>query len=252
MPDIVTTGDCIALIPARGGSKSIPRKNIKRMANAPMIAYSIVAAQQAQSVNRVVVSTDDKEIAEIALKWGAEVPYIRPAEFATDTSTDLDVFQHAMTWFSQNENTLPEIWVHLRPTYPIREPQEIDEMVDLLRNNPETDSIRSIAPAPEPPYKMWFIDDDNVITPIIECDIPEAYNQPRQVLPKTYLQNASIDVTRTNTLRQYHSMTGRKIMGYVMDHHFDIDTPEQFDAVAKELVKRDLYKNYFAIQKNKA
>ena len=106
----------LALIPARGGSKGVPRKNVMMLDGKPMIAYSILQAQASQRINRVVVSTDDEEIAAVAREWGAEVPFMRPAEYAQDLSPDIDVFRHALTWLRDNQNYEPEMVVHLRPT----------------------------------------------------------------------------------------------------------------------------------------
>jgi len=246
------TPQVLALIPARGGSKSIPRKNIKLMAGIPLIAYSIVAALEAETVNRVVVSTDDQEIAEVARKWGAETPFMRPSEMAGDHSTDLDVFQHALRWFAEHENFHPDICVHLRPTYPVREHGDIDQVVTKLLDNPDVDAVRSVALAPETPFKMWFLGDDQRLSPVVECDIPEAYNQPRQILPRVYLQNACIDAVRTQVILSENSMTGPRIMGFVMDHNYDIDTEEQFNHVEQELIRRQLHLSAGIRQRNKA
>ncbi len=231
----------LALIPARGGSKSIPRKNIKPVAGFPLISFSIVAALEAHSIDRVIVSTDDEEIAAIAREWGAEVPFMRPAALAQDHSTDLEVFQHAYRWLQNNEQTAPELFVHLRPTYPIREVADIDAMVRLLQENPHIDSVRSIAPAPETPFKMWFQADDGLLSPVVQTTIPEAYNQPRQSLPQAYLQNASIDVVRACVVMEQSSMTGQQILGYRMDHIYDIDTSEHLRAVEDAVQNRSVF-----------
>src|SRR5512133_1984176 len=115
-----TMTEIFALIPARGGSKGIPRKNIRNFAGYPLIAWSIAAAKQSQLVTRVSVSTDDEEIAAVAHELGAETPFLRPAEFAQDKTTDLPVFEHALNWLEQNEDYHPEIVIQLRPTSPIR------------------------------------------------------------------------------------------------------------------------------------
>ncbi len=112
--------EILALIPARGGSKGIPRKNIRSFAGYPLIAWSIAAAKQSELVTRVIVSTDDEEIAAVARECGAETPFLRPAEFAQDNTTDLPVFEHALQWLEENEGYQPEIVVQLRPTSPIR------------------------------------------------------------------------------------------------------------------------------------
>ncbi|HEX9892352.1 MAG TPA: acylneuraminate cytidylyltransferase family protein, partial [Gemmatimonadales bacterium] len=137
----------LAIVPARAGSKSIPRKNIQLFAGHPLLAYSIAAGLQARQVARVLVSTDDEEIAERARDYGAEVPFLRPAQFAQDGTPDLPVFQHALGWLSEHEGYRPEIVVQLRPTSPVRPPDCVDRAVELLTAAPEADSVRAVVPA---------------------------------------------------------------------------------------------------------
>ncbi len=217
----------LAIIPARSGSKSVPHKNIREIAGKPMIAYSIEHALNSKLINRVIVSTDSEQYADIAREYGAEVPFIRPAEYATDTALDYDVFKHALDYLSDNEGYKPDLVVQLRPTYPIRNVEDIDEMIGRIEADEEADSIRSIGPAKEVPYKMWHMGDDGVLSAFAK-DIPECYNMPRQELPKVYYQNACIDIFRPRAIYDYQSMTGKKILGYLMEQNFDIDTPEEF------------------------
>lgn len=217
----------IAIIPARSGSKSVPHKNIRDIAGKPMMAYSIEHAKQSKYIDRVIVSTDSEEYAKIAVKYGAETPFLRPAEYATDTALDYDVFYHALTWLKETEGYEADLVVQLRPTYPIRNVEDIDHMIEKILADQQADSIRSIAPAKEIPYKMWKKGEDGTILPLI-TDIPECYNMPRQQLPKVYYQNACIDIFRPRCIFQYHSMTGKRILGYEMQKNYDIDTEEEF------------------------
>ena len=219
--------EVLAIIPARSGSKSVPNKNIRNMAGRPMLAYSIEHGLKSELINRVIVSTDSEEYARIAREYGAEVPFIRPAEYATDTALDYDVFKHALDYLKESERYEPDIVVQLRPTYPIRDVKDIDEMISRLAADDEADSIRSVGPAKEIPYKMWKMDDSGVLDSFAK-DIPECYNMPRQELPKVYYQNACIDVFKPRAIYDYQSMTGKKILGYVMDKNYDIDTVEEF------------------------
>ena len=219
--------ETLAVIPARSGSKSVKDKNIRTMAGKPMIAYSIEHALNAPSIDRVIVSTDSEKYAAIAREYGAEVPLIRPAEYATDTALDLDVFRHALSFLKENEGYEPDIVVQLRPTYPIRDIQDIENMIKYLREHPEVDSVRCVAYANEIPYKMWYMDEKGLLEPLMK-DIPECYNMPRQQLPKVYYQNACIDVFRANVVLEKNSMTGDNIAGYLMKENFDIDTEEDF------------------------
>lgn len=231
-------GEVLAIIPARSGSKSVKDKNIRLINGKPMMTYSIVHALQAKCIDRVIVSTDSEKYAEIARKYGAETPFIRPSEYATDTSLDIDVFRHALKYLERNEHYTPELVVQLRPTYPIRRTSDIENMVKYMKDNPDIDSMRCIAPAKEIPYKMWFKDksNDNLILPVM-TDIPECYNMPRQQLPKVYYQNACIDVIRADIILKKNSMSGNKIAGYEMNENFDIDTEEEFRAAEKYLMK---------------
>lgn len=217
----------LAIIPARSGSKSVKDKNIRLMNGKPMLAYSIEHALAAKKINRTIVSTDSKIYADIALKYGAEVPFLRPTEISGDTSLDIEVFEHALKFLKERENYVPDIVVQLRPTYPIRRVSDIDSMIQQLIDDSAIDSVRCIAPAKEVAYKMWRMNDDGIITPLL-TDIPEAYNMPRQQLPQIYYQNACIDVVRTEVITEQHSMSGKRIKGYVMTHNFDIDTEEEF------------------------
>lgn len=218
--------EILAVVPARSGSKSVKDKNIRLLNGKPMIAYTIEHALHSKLINRVIVSTDSKEYARIAKEYGAEIPFIRPQYLAEDNSLDIAVFQHALDFLKKNENYFPDIVVHLRPTYPIRKVEDIDCMIKLMIER-NADSVRCIAPAKEIAYKMWKMDEEGMIYPVLN-DIPEAYNMPRQVLPQIYYQNACIDVIRSNVIMQMNSMTGTKIMGYQMKENYDIDTEEEF------------------------
>ena len=186
--------EVLALIPARSGSKSIPHKNVRSFRGKPLLAHSVLQAIESRSIDRVVVSTDSEEYAELARSYGAETPFLRPSELAGDFSTDLEVFHHALRWLAENEDYRPEICVHLRPTYPNRSVGDIERAVKLLVEHPEADSVRSVALAPLTPYKMWLLGADGYLRPLLELEMPEAFNMPRQALPEVHMQNAAIDV----------------------------------------------------------
>lgn len=225
----------IAIIPARSGSKSVPNKNIRLINGKPLLAYSIEHAMASKYINRVILSTDSEEYAKIGREYGAEVPFIRPAEFATDTALDIDVFYHALSYLEEKEGYHADIVVQLRPTYPIRNVEHIDNMIRILQEiNPQADSVRSLSPAKENPFKMWTMNDDGVLSPISR-EIKECYNMPRQELPTPYYQNACIDVVRGDVILQKRSMTGDCIHGYLMHDNFDIDTEEDFQLAAQHL-----------------
>jgi N-acylneuraminate cytidylyltransferase len=228
---VVTQPEILALIPARGGSKTIPRKNIQPLAGNPLIAYSIAAGLQAQQVSRVIVSTDDEEIAEISRSYGAEVPFLRPTSLAQDETVDLPVFKHALEWLAENESYLPEIVVQLRPTSPLRPPDCVDRAIEILLDNNNSDSIRGVIPSGQNPYKMWRISPEGNLRPLIENDFDEPYNMPRQELPQTYWQTGHIDAVRASTILEKGSMSGDIILPLIMDPRYavDIDTAKDHE-----------------------
>ena len=215
----------LALIPARGGSKGIPRKNIRDFAGYPLIAWSIAAGLQAHTVNRVIVSTDDAEIAAVARQCGAETPFMRPPELAQDRTTDLPVFEHALKWLEDIESYKPEIVIQLRPTSPIRPKDCVDSAVRILIENADADCVRGVVPAGQNPHKMWrFHGFDNPMQPLLEVDgIAEPYNAPRQILPPVYWQTGHIDVIRTSTITRKHSLTGSTIYPLAIDARYTVD-----------------------------
>jgi N-acylneuraminate cytidylyltransferase len=223
--------EVLAIVPARGGSKGIPRKNIKDFAGFPLIAYSIAAGLQAANVTRVIVSTDDEEIAGVARFCGAETPFLRPAEFAQDQTLDLPVFQHALQWLEKNEGYRPEVVVQLRPTSPVRPRGLVDEAVGLLLAHPEADSVRGVVPAGQNPHKMWRIDaQTGRMTNLLDVDgIPEPYNAPRQVLPLVYWQTGHIDAIRPHAILS-GTMSGAVVLPVMIDPAYtvDIDTPKDW------------------------
>jgi CMP-N-acetylneuraminic acid synthetase len=221
----------LAFIPARGGSTRVPSKNIKLLNGKPLIAYTIEAAKQSRHINRIIISTDSAEIAETAKKYGAEVPFLRPAEIAQSGSTEMEFFEHALGWLAKNESYEPDLIVLLYPTSPFRKAETIDRAVDEMLKHPEADSLRSIKPCSEHPYKMWAIGEDEYLRPFVKTDVPNAHTLAYQLLPKVFIQNASIYITKPSTLREKSSPTGDVIIPFVMDEFesVDINTPLDFE-----------------------
>jgi N-acylneuraminate cytidylyltransferase len=215
----------LALIPARGGSKGIPRKNIRLFAGYPLIAWSIAAAKQSDLVTRIIVSTDDEEIAAIAREWGAETPFLRPSEFAQDKSTDLPVFEHALKWLEDVEGYRPDVILQLRPTSPIRPRTLVDDAIRILLDHADADCVRGVVPAAQNPFKMWrFNGEGKPLKPLLEVDgIDEPYNAPRQILPPVYWQTGHIDAIRDSTIAQKKSLTGDVIYPLLIDPKYTVD-----------------------------
>lgn len=229
--------DILAIIPARGGSKGLPGKNIRPMSGHPLIAYSILAAQRSARITRIVVNTDDAAIAEVAVKYGAECPFMRPAELAGDTSTDLEVFMHALRWHQTYEQYRPELVVQLRPTSPLRVEGWIDSAIDQVLSN-QADSLRVITPSPITPYKMWTLNSDTHTMQAL-LSVPgmdEPFNMPRQSLPQTYWQIGTLDVIKTSVIERGH-MSGKHILPFIVDQAYaaDIDDLQSFMAAEKKM-----------------
>ena len=232
----------IAIVPARGGSKKVPRKNIKILDGKPLLYYTIREAKKSKYIDRIIVTTDDREIADIALKYDAEVPFLRPGELAGDNITDLPVFQHCIQWIEQNEKYQVDVVVHLRVTAPLRTIEHIDKGIELLLKNPSADSLRSLTIAGQHPMKMWMLK-NNQLEPFIpesQSGLEESYNMPRQRLPKVYIQNASVDVIWCKTIIEKNSMCGDKIIPFIMDEDVSVNIDTKVDFIlAETLLKKD-------------
>ncbi len=223
--------EVLAIIPARGGSKSIPRKNAQLFAGHPLLAFSVAAGLRAKSVTRVIISTDDEAMAETARQLGAEAPFLRPSELARDDTLDLPVFQHALNWLAKNEGYKPDIVVQLRPTSPLRPPDLVDRAVKTLLDHPKADSVRGVVPAGQNPYKMWSLGAGGALEPLLKAKgVAEPYNAPRQKLPASYWQTGHVDAIRAATILKKGSMSGDVIWPVVIDTRYtvDIDTPNDW------------------------
>lgn len=229
----------LALIPARGGSKSIPRKNIRLVAGKPLIAHTIGQALDSCLINRVIVSTDDAEIARTARRFGAEVPFMRPAELAQDETPDWPVFNHALRWLKEHENYEPDLVIHLRATTPNRRVETLDKAIAAFIKMPEAESMRSVRLADYSPYKMVLIRQDGCIEPVVvprnNCK-DDLWNMPRQALPQAYQGDGYVDITRPWIILDRKSMFGMKTRAYIIDEPVvDIDYEEDLRKAEKIL-----------------
>jgi len=218
--------EILALIPARGGSKGIPRKNIRDFAGYPLVAWSIVAGLKSELVTRVIVSTDDDEIAAVSREFGAETPFLRPAEFAQDNTTDLPVFEHALDWLQEHEGYVPDIVVQLRPTSPIRPRGLLDDAIRILLDHEDADCVRGVVSAGQNPHKMWRLPEGEYgpMKNLLDVEgIAEPYNAPRQILPPVYWQTGHIDAIRTSSILEKKSLTGDVIYPVIIDSRYTVD-----------------------------
>lgn len=222
--------EVLAVVQARGGSKSVPRKNLRLLAGHPLLTYSIAAGLAAHRVTRLIVSTEDPEIAAVAKEYGAEVPFLRPEGLAQDDTPDFPLFWHALDWLKQHEAYEPDFIVQLRPTSPVRPIGLIDHAVETLIASPKADSVRGVSVPRQSPYKMWEIGKEGFLQPLLEgSDLHEAYNMPRQLLPHVFWQTGHIDVMRRGTILTKHSLTGQRVLPIIIDRQFCIDIDTESD-----------------------
>lgn len=215
--------DLLTLIPARGGSKGISRKNLAPLAGRPLIAWTIAAALGSTKLGRVLVSTDDAEIAEVARQHGAEVPFLRPSELAADESGALEVALHALGWIEDNTNDRPEYLLLLQPTSPLRIAADIDAAIELARTR-SADAVLSVCEAVPHPLLARRVDEHGVLADFIP--VPEASGR-RQDFPPAYYLNGAIYLNRCVSLRTTRTFQPPGALAWRMplERSLDIDTP---------------------------
>ena len=229
----------VALIPARGGSKGVPRKNIKLLGKNPLIAYTIEASLAAYVIDRTIVSTEDEEIAQISQDYGAEIPFMRPAELSGDVVLDFSVIKHCLDYLIQINNK-PEILVFLRPTMPLRTSQEIDTAVQMLLENKSADCIRTARPVPYPPYWMKKINSSGYLEPYDEHVVPFAMTR-RHDLPTVVMCDGYVDAAKVKSVLKEDKFPPGNILAYYRENvpFIDIDTPEDWEYCEYFLSKRN-------------
>lgn len=230
--------EILALIPARGGSKGIPRKNLLPIGGKPLVAHSIGHALASRHITRTIVSTDDEEIGATARHFGAEVPFLRPDEFSRDDSTDLDVFRHALEWLRDCEGYRPDLVVHLRPTGPVRRVALVDDAIEKMLARPDAHSLRSVSHPLQTPYKMWRIE-DGMLEPLLPLEgTAEGHSVSRQSLPEVWWQNGYVDIVRPEVVLDLGLMAGRRIIPFVvLEPIHELDYPDSIAAIEDALVR---------------
>lgn len=227
----------IAIIPARGGSKSVPRKNLQNLLGVPLIAYSIDCAIRSDLVDEIYVSTEDAEIAEISRSYGAKV-IIRPDSMASDTSRDNELLSHAIEYVF-SELSKESLFIFLRPSHPLRNPETINKAITIFNENKQYDSLRSMKLSTEIPFKMWVIDNDGSAVPVIESaysGVTDPSNAPRQLLPQTYYQDGYVDIFPFKTITKFGNTAGKKILPFIINEFsHDIDTFYDLELISNKL-----------------
>lgn len=226
----------LGIIPARGGSRRVPGKNIRLLAGKPLIAYTIEAAQQSTQLERLLVSTDDSKIAEVAQRYGAEVPFIRPAHLAEDTTPDQPVFLHALEWLKENNNYKPEIVVNLRPTTPFKSPEIIDRVVQKLRDT-NSDIVRTMTKVEgvHHPYWMYRLSEDGSAE-LFSGDIKLSEYYQRQLLPPVYRINGVVDAMKAHIIYKGSILDSPNMKGLIISKKESIDIDTEFDFMLCECI----------------
>ncbi|MFC6099488.1 acylneuraminate cytidylyltransferase family protein [Olivibacter domesticus] len=216
----------LAIIPARGGSKGLPGKNIKLLAGKPLLAYTIEAALKAKDITRVIISTDSDEIAKIAIKYGAECPFLRPSELSTDSARSVDVYKHAMNWLQINKDDVVDSVVILQPTSPLRTNLDIDKAISIFYEK-NADSVVSYCQEHHPIKWHKYITPDGKFENIFE----ESINN-RQLERPSFFPNGAIYIFK-RTLIETEKYYTAKSYAYIMDRRnsIDIDTLDDFEYV---------------------
>ena len=221
-----------AVIPARSGSKGVKNKNIKLLNGKPLLVYSIEIALNSKFISRVILDTDSTEYQHIGNKAGAESPFLRPKEISGDKATDHDLFRHLLNFFS---NDPPDLWIHLRPTTPLRDLDQINKGIEFFLNDNNSSSLRSVHECSESPFK-WFLKDENTYAkPICKHINLNQTNLPRQGHPKVFVPNGYLDIIRSDQIIG-DSLHGNKIKLFETPYAHEIDTNEDFQFL-KFLIK---------------
>ena len=229
--------DIVAIIPARSGSKGIPNKNIKLICDKPLIAFSIAVAKKSKLIDRVIVSTDSEEYAEIALEYGAEVPFLRPLSMSGDDAKDNGFIEHAISWFEDNESYLPNFFAHLRPTTPIRSCKVIDDALQSFIKSQFT-ALRSCHKMSESSYKTFEIESNKLKSLCNGSFDIEASNQGRQAYPTTYNANGYIDVIRTKMVKNNGLIHGDSVQAFITEPTYELDEVSDIELLEYLMMKR--------------
>ena len=231
----------------------MPGKNLRLLGGYPLISYSIIASRLSKNIERTIVSTDSQGIKEIALRYGASVPFLRPKEFARDDSPDSEFVLHAINWFAENEGNIPDYLVHLRPTTPLRDPQIIDLAITEMKKQVNATSLRSAHPASESPFKWFLRDEKGFFRGISNTYSNEQINMARHLFPTVYIPDGYVDVLKTSFIKESKMLHGENIYGFLSPVCQEVDTLEDFEYLEfliqkKSITIHDYLKNNYTVE----
>jgi CMP-N-acetylneuraminic acid synthetase len=229
----------VALIPARSGSERVRDKNVRPLAGHPLLAYAIAAARQAGVFDRVVCSTDSGKIAEVAQRYGADVPFLRPSEFATSTSPDIEWIGHALDHLDEHY----DLFAIVRATNPFRGPDALRRGYEQLLATPEADSIRAVELVKQHPGKMWVLE-GKLMRPLLDqSHLEVAWHAGQyQALPAIYVQNSALEIAWTRVVSQTGTREGRVVAPFLTEGYegFNIDDEDDWDRARRLLDSGDV------------
>jgi len=230
----MTLSRAVALIPARGGSRRIPGKNVRRIGGHPLLAYTIAAALDSGVFLDVVVSTDDEVTAAIARHYGAEVPFLRPAELAGDLSPDVEWVSFTLAALAERGRTY-DAFALLRPTSPLRQPSTIRRAFEELSRDPGADSVRAVERCRQHPGKMWLREGER-IRPLLDDGgaSPPWHSRPYQALPEVLVQNASLELARVAAFERTSKISGDVVRPFLCDGYEGFDLNDAVDWMTLE------------------
>ena len=229
----------LGLVTARGGSKGIPGKNLALLAGKPLIAWTLEAAAASQSLDRIIVSTDDDHIAEVCREWGVETPFQRPAQFAQDDSSHIGVVLHALEWLATHDGYRPDTVMLLQPTSPLRTADDIDAAI-ALGNEKNAPAVLSVSTTHDHPFLVRAVTDDGTLANFVECDLEYAR---RQALPGAFAINGAIYLNRRDSLLATRSFEPQGAISYSMPPERSLQVDSTWDLHLCELILRDQYKS---------
>ena len=234
----------VSIIPARSGSKGVPGKNLRNLGEVPLIAWSITCSKKSNKIGRTIVSTNSVEYAEISKNWGAEVPFLRPDNISQDNSTDLDFVLHVLNFLKNNEG-IPDLLVHLRPTTPFRDTLVLDQAIEFaIKNYENMTALRSVHEMSESAYKSFEIGQNgNLITTFARKEALDQSNMNRQTFPSTYTANGYIDVLLPSRILETGELHGSKVKPFLTNNTLEVDTEEDFEALEVKLKMLPKFKN---------
>lgn len=228
----------LGVVGARSGSKSIPHKNIRPLFGKPLLSWIIEAAKRSPYVSRVILSTDSPEYAAIGRRYGAETPFLRPSEFAKDTSTDIDYLTHAVSWLEEHEGWRPDIILRLPPTTPLCRTESINACIKLLLNDPEATASRTIATTPKHPYKLWKTENEYLL-PFVPKEITglkEPSASARQFYNIDAYAHIDVIAVRRDTLMNDGLLTGPRVRYHTINKREAVDIDTENDFLLAEMI----------------